>query len=294
MRSAPECAAVSLLVSTKVKLSALTRGDEMSRSESYKQKTFTVVDPDARIRRSENLSQFVPLSDADPSAPSGVYQKIPQNTEINIDDFRILPTGATNSMIFVHCLDAVSGTAYGWTSSRNLKGRFVNETLGESPPVKKDKKGPNAAWAKGRFLGQITLVKIVDAKYEIEYVAEKTLEPWLDLVAAAAQHGIEVAINDAFRTYADQKILHDGYVNRLPGYNQAAEPGKSKHQSGIAFDINVPGGAGNPAYEWLIRNAPLRGFVRTVSDEPWHWEFDPTKAQVAVATNTFKTPNVTA
>ena len=266
----------------------------MSRSESYKLKTFTVVDPDARIRRSESLTQFVPLSEIDPSAPSGAYQKIPQNTEVKIDEVRILPTGATNSMIFAHCLDAVSGTVYGWTSSRNLKGRFINETLGAVPPGKKDKKGPNAAWSNGKFLGQITLVKIVDAKYEIEYVAEKTLEPWLDLVAAAALNGIEVAINDAFRTYADQKILHDGYVNKLPGYNQAAEPGKSKHQSGVAFDINVPGGAGNPAYEWLIQNAPQRGFVRTVSNEPWHWEYDPAKAQVAVASNTFKAPNVTA
>jgi hypothetical protein len=56
----------------------------------------------------------------------------------------------------------------------------------------------------------------------------------------------------------------------------------------------VPGGAGNPAYEWLIGNAPQRGFVRTVSNEPWHWEYDPTKTQAAVAANTFKTQNVTA
>jgi len=33
--------------------------------------------------------------------------------------------------------------------------------------------------------------------------------------------------------------------------------------------------------------------VRTVSKEPWHWEYDPGKAQAAVAANTFKTPNVT-
>jgi hypothetical protein len=45
---------------------------------------------------------------------------------------------------------------------------------------------------------------IVDASCEIEYLAEKMLGPWLDLVAAAAKDGIEVAINDAFRTYGDQ------------------------------------------------------------------------------------------
>lgn len=50
----------------------------------------------------------------------------------------------------------------------------------------------------------------------------------------------------------------------------------------------------NPTYEWLKRNATAFGFVRTVSKEPWHWEFDELKAQLALAERTFKTSAVTS
>ena len=30
-------------------------------------------------------------------------------------------------------------------------------------------------------------------------------------------------------------------------------------------------------YEWLKANAPKHGFVRTVSDESWQWEFRPVR-----------------
>jgi LAS superfamily LD-carboxypeptidase LdcB len=153
--------------------------------------------------------------------------------------------------------------------------------------------GPNAAWLQGKYLGQIELVSIVDSKLEIKRLAVKTIEPYAALVAAAAEDGISVTLNSGFRSYPEQKYLYDGFIRRLPGFNEAAKPGFSNHQNGIAFDISVPGGDGNPTYEWLKRNAPLFGFVRTVSRESWHWEFDEPKAQVALAAGTFKTSIVT-
>jgi LAS superfamily LD-carboxypeptidase LdcB len=78
----------------------------------------------------------------------------------------------------------------------------------------------------------------------------------------------------------------------LDGFNTAAPPGSSNHQNGIAFDIAVGGGSGDPIYDWLKKNAPARGFIRTVNKEPWHWEFDKAKAAIAVAAKTFKTKNV--
>ena len=35
-------------------------------------------------------------------------------------------------------------------------------------------------------------------------------------------------------------------------------------------------------------HATAFGFVRTVSKEPWHWEFDEPKAQFALAAGTFE------
>lgn len=262
----------------------------MSRIESYKLKTFTVVDPDARVRRADNLMAFEALGDTEANATG--FRVIPQNTQVKVDQVRIQSTGQASSIVFAHCLSADGAHVLGWTSTRNFKGKFVNETLGAIPPKDKDKKGANAAWSGGSFVRQVTLVRIVDAKLEIEFIAEDTLEPYLALVEAGAAAGIEVAINDGFRAYPEQKRLHEGYTKGLAGFNQAARPGYSKHQNGIAFDINVPGGAGNPAYDWLIANAPAKGFVRTVDKEPWHWEYDRAKAQIALEAGTFKTPNV--
>jgi LAS superfamily LD-carboxypeptidase LdcB len=118
------------------------------------------------------------------------------------------------------------------------------------------------------------------------------LDPYFDLVEAAAKEGIKIAINSGFRSYPEQKVLYEGFIKKLPHFNRAAKPGFSKHQNGIAFDIDVAGGSGNPVYDWLKKNAPSRGFVRTVSGEPWHWENDKKKAAAAVAAHTFKTGNV--
>ena len=43
-----------------------------------------------------------------------------------------------------------------------------------------------------------------------------------------------------------------------------------------------------------LARAFVRLCVRTVSGEPWHWEFDEDRAASALAAGTFKTPNVTA
>jgi hypothetical protein len=254
--------------------------------ESYKNRRFKVVDPDARLRRAGDLMAFE--VDA-----AGAFKTIAIGSVIRVDRVESLPMGAKGQILFARAL-AEDGSVIGWTSTRNLEGKFVNETLGEILPAPgANRYGPNAAWSHGAFLGQKTLVSIVDATLEIERIALDTLAPYQDLCAAAATDGVEVAIKSGFRSYPEQMALYDGYVRHLPGFNLAAKPGTSNHQSGIAFDISVAGGNGNPTYEWLKKNAPARGFVRTVKGEPWHWEYDQAKAAAAVASGTYKTPNVT-
>ncbi|TGD98331.1 M15 family metallopeptidase [Methylobacterium nonmethylotrophicum] len=255
----------------------------MSATESYLDKDFVVADADCRIRREDNLMAY--------EMQGGDFKRIPQGSHIRIDAVRVVPTGSNGQLIFGHAI--LNGTPVGWTSTRNLEGRFVNETLGEvAPEAGASRYGPNAAWSRGKYIGQKTLVSIVDVSLHVERIALETLDAYVRLVDAARADGVSVAINSAFRSYAEQKILYDGFQHHLPGYNKAAKPGSSNHQSGIAFDIPVAGAAGHPVYDWLTRHAPDHGFVRTVSGEPWHWEYRPADAAQAVADNTFKVPGI--
>lgn len=252
----------------------------MELAESFRDKTFTVVDPDARIRSETDLAQLTTAT-------------IPKDTRIRIAAVKVLETGNKSSIVFCRATSE-DGREFGWTSTRNLDGKFVNETIGTvAPEHGAGRFGPNAAWSRGQYVGQVELVAILDAKLEIERLALHTIEPYLRMVQAGAADGVLVAINSGFRSYPEQKLLWEGFSRGIPGFNRAAKPGASNHQNGIAFDIAVPGGDGNPTYEWMKKKATGFGFVRTVNGEPWHWEYDPDKASAAAARGAFKAPNVT-
>jgi hypothetical protein len=252
----------------------------MTVAESFRDKTFVVADPDARIREAGDLAALTTAT-------------VPKGARVRIAEVRVLETGNKSSIVFGRAVSEDGATEFGWTSTRNLDGKFVNETLWAVPPENgAGRFGPNAAWSKGAYLGQVELVAIVDAKLEIERLALNTIEPYVALVAAGAADGVLVAINSGFRSYPEQKLLWEGFSKGIPGFNRAAKPGGSNHQNGIAFDIAVPGGDGNPTYEWLKKHATGFGFVRTVSKEPWHWEYDPPRAEAAKRGGTFRTPGV--
>ena len=250
---------------------------------SYIGKTFTVSDPDARIRDAADLASFVP-------GP----KRIPRNSQIHIKEVRTLPIGSKSRIVFALATSPDGATVHGWTSTRNFAGSFVNETLGLLPAKDvSDKFGTNAVWVNGTYKGQVDLVEILDSGLEIERMTLDTVEPYLRMVAAARADGITVAINSGFRSYPEQQILHQGFTQGLPGFNLAAPPGHSNHQNGIALDIAVTGGAGTPIYDWLARHATSFGFVRTVNREPWHWELNEPAALLAKNQSTHKLPSVT-
>ncbi len=90
---------------------------------------------------------------------------------------------------------------------------------------------------------------------------------FLRMYAAAAKEGEILSVNSAFRSMTEQTDLYNRYLAGTG--NLAAPPGFSNHQSGIAVDIHVDSNISN----WLDRNAASFGFRRTVSSEPWHWEY---------------------
>ena len=89
---------------------------------------------------------------------------------------------------------------------------------------------------------------------------------FLKLQAAANAAGVHLSLTSGFRTMAEQKHLYECYqTGTCNNGNLAARPGFSNHQSGLALDLSTS--------TWLAQNASRFGFVRTVAQESWHYEY---------------------
>ena len=173
----------------------------------------------------------------------------------------------------------------GFTKSLNLAAGWSDEY---NAAAFSDQKGPNAAWRRGEFIGQKVLVRMVGLRSQLENVTLAGLESYMPLREKLAQEAnITLSIESSFRTFAAQVELFRIFQH---GGNTAAEPGRSNHQHGQAFDLNTAhaGFDNDPVYRALREHGPSVGFIRTVSGEPWHWEFLPDKA----AEHGFKMPGV--
>lgn len=82
------------------------------------------------------------------------------------------------------------------------------------------------------------------------------------------------SISSGFRTYAEQERLYQKYRNGTG--NLAARPGHSKHESGVAVDLNWSQ-LNSAQRQWLRANLPKYGIINTgmsfSQKEPWHWEW---------------------
>jgi len=126
----------------------------------------------------------------------------------------------------------------------------------------------------------------------IRKVAIKDLLAMADAARAA---GGPIAVESAYRSYAQQKVTFDHWVDTL-GYKQAltvsARPGHSEHQLGLAIDFkSEPGGAPwnggdwalTPAGAWMKTHAWQFGWVLSYPKdafatvcyayEPWHYRY---------------------
>lgn len=260
----------------------------MANYDNYKDQTFLVSDPDARVRSADDIWTFLRYTATDdiPAGSAvGDFVLIPQGTTVRVRDVRIVPAGKRHRF-FADVEDSAGARRFGWTLTTNFQGAFRNVTLGKvAPKPGAGRFAETAAWSKGSYVGQVTLVKIIDASLELENLTLHVADPYFAMVRAAAAEGIRININSGFRTYAAQKFLYDNWRKGVSGFNLAAEPGRSNHQNGTALDIPVSGGPGLPVYDWLASNATSFGFIRTVKSEYWHWEYRPTDAARAKARN---------
>lgn len=128
--------------------------------------------------------------------------------------------------------------------------------------------------------------------------AEKSLQAFM---LEAAKFGVtNVSVTSAYRSYAYQKSLFNGYVNqRLSKYSSreecekyvetfSARPGTSEHQTGLSCDMHNLSAAhisfaNTKEAKWLAQNAHRFGFILRYPEnkteitgyqyEPWHFRF---------------------
>ncbi len=186
--------------------------------------------------------------------------------------------------------DMKIGEEIGWTLASNLKEGCCEFYFSDEWT---DKKGPNACWRRGEYIGPKLLVNIVGFGGEMEQITVDSLDAYMKLKDAADQENIQLSINSAFRTFQRQADLRRLFETGQG--NLAARPGASNHQHGQAFDLNTRHNVfdgSDKIYEWLKRNAPSHGFVRTVSNESWHWEYRPEEAKELAAAGKFRVNGV--
>jgi len=121
-------------------------------------------------------------------------------------------------------------------------------------------------------IGTTTKFVMFDGKKVVAEVA-----PYLQtMISAAAADGHTISVTSGFRTMAKQQEFYDAWMafkarsKTPPSANPAAPQGHSLHQAGIAVDLNVHSGG---VFEWMVKHAWKYGFIRSVADERWHWEY---------------------
>jgi LAS superfamily LD-carboxypeptidase LdcB len=184
-------------------------------------------------------------------------------------------------------------------AARTKREKAVPSNIPEKSKCEQEPKGDSCAYSpRGKLLGEIETGKITTPliSNDKEKVMRKdAAEAYERMRTAAKSQGIDLKATSAFRSWKSQDRLYKGWKAKKPGFNPAHKPGNSRHQSGIAIDIQT-GGVRQPKnirnvsrlskpgvtkiYKWLAKNAAEYGFVRTVSSEPWHWVyFGPTEAK---------------
>ncbi len=216
---------------------------------------FTVIDENARIRKKSGKEYPVVKGDIPVGTLLVVKQFSPDKT--------YLQTAYTLKVNNGFEEDTARKPV--WTKTANLSPGWF------------DPYGVNGLWKKGVFLGLKPIYAVVGGNGTLQNVLVDTYEFYLNMVESARKDGIGLELTSGFRTWGKQYELYQLYIKKKG--NPAAKPGRSNHQNGIAFDLNTGRKPTGAVYNWLHAHAAEHGFIRTVGNEPWHWEYQPDKAK---------------
>lgn len=109
-------------------------------------------------------------------------------------------------------------------------------------------------------------IPIADLQNNRLKLQSSAAEDLTDMIVAAAQDGVFIKVNYGFRDHDLQKQI----FKRNRRY--AAKPGNSKHEIGLAVDINGIKKDKN-LRRWLKQNAARFGWKQTIKRERWHFEY---------------------
>lgn len=123
------------------------------------------------------------------------------------------------------------------------------------------------------------------ATYNPGGLTNDTYSAFLELVAGAANDGLDIYNSSGFRSYDYQSQIYNNYVE-IYGQTSAdtfsARPGYSEHQTGMAIDCNIIDDTfiGTPEANWLEEHCTEYGFIIRYPQgkqdvtgykyEPWH------------------------
>ncbi|SEF96935.1 D-alanyl-D-alanine carboxypeptidase [Caloramator fervidus] len=133
------------------------------------------------------------------------------------------------------------------------------------------------------------------------YKLDKSCALMLDnMLKDASKQGIKnFVIKSGYRSYKDQSILYNSYLNKFKKLypknyliitsKYIQKPGCSEHQTGLAVDISskdihkYKSFENTPQYKWLYKNSWKYGFIlrypknktyiTKINFEPWHFRF---------------------
>ena len=161
-------------------------------------------------------------------------------------------------------------------------------------------------------IASVLSADIVKVKYTGTKANRTAVEALGKMLSAAISEGVSnFQISSAYRTYSEQQKLVDNsvakYQKNNPGwsrdrclsatYQTVAPAGSSEHQTGLAFDITVPGVSftGTEQQKWLHQHCAEYGFiVRFTAEkqkltgfvaESWHFRYVGVEAAKTITQN---------
>ena len=206
------------------------------------------------------------------------------------DDNALLPQGPTGTTSGAQ-FDTLNqySLAYGNKALEAINGRqapTVQNTVALPVLTESLQQGYTATWRNG--VPTITGKTITCCAVGGVLMEKNTAYDFILMRNAAAFDKIELPLIAGYRTMAQQTALYEERKNPAirAVQGQAAYPGSSNHQTGIALDIDVGidiasylAGKTTARFEWLTKYGASFGFDHVEGHavhEAWHWTHLPT------------------
>jgi len=123
-------------------------------------------------------------------------------------------------------------------------------------------------------------------------ITQEAYDAFVNMFNKAKESNVKLIINSSYRSYQSQEETYNQLKKTYGSKkadSQAAHPGHSEHETGLAFDIFSPGNTttedfeNSAAYSWLKEHAHEFGFIERYPKgkeyltgynfESWHWRY---------------------